>query len=230
MNDYTEQEQIAIAKQWLRDNGKFFIAGFAILLVVYGGWSFYQYSKQQRIEGSAELYSQFEQELTDIVVKSNSAEKKIKLANDVLNQLKDDYKTNGRTLLAALQIAGLEVKRGNLDSAREQLDWAMDNAPDKGFEQLINYRLAIVESSQQQYQVALQRLAEPLDSYVALYAELEGDILMRMSQYADAFNAYQKASEVIDDSGKALLEIKMKQAQTQSQASLDVPVEDSTKS
>ena len=186
MNEYTEQEQLAIAKQWLKDKGKYFIVGIAIILIGYGGWNFYQYNKQQRIEQTAVLYQQFEDSLTDIVIKSNNADSKIKAATAVLTQLQDDYATNGRTLLAALQLASLETQRNNLDSARTHLDWAMDNAPDEGYKQLINYRLASVEFAQQKHDSALQRLGSPLESFTALYAELEGDILMATSQYVDA--------------------------------------------
>ena len=82
MNDYTEQEQLSIARQWLKDNGKYFIGVIGSIVIFYAGWSFYQNYQQQQIESSAKVFSQFEESLSDIIIQSSVAREK---ANIVVN-------------------------------------------------------------------------------------------------------------------------------------------------
>ncbi len=213
MSDYTEQEQLAIARQWLKDNGKYFIGTIGFILVFYSGWSFYQNYQQSNIESAAEIYNEFDAALEGIIVQSSSAREKMDAAAQILATMQKNYASNGRSLLATLKLAGLEAELNNLNTAKTYLLWAREHALDAGFESIINYRLATIALSQKQYADALQLLSNPAKGFDAMYAELEGDIQLIQNSYDGAVNAYKRALKTIDDTGKPLIEIKLQQAQ-----------------
>ena len=104
----------------------------------------------------------------------------------------------GRTALAA---ARFHFGRGELKSARAQLQWVVERSPSEDLRDLARLRLAEVLLDEKEYDAALGQLeAKPLEAYAAQFAALKGDVMVAKNLPAEARAAYQLA---LDQAGSA---------------------------
>jgi tetratricopeptide (TPR) repeat protein len=112
-----------------------------------------------------------------------------------------------RTLYAsmgALAAAQFYFERGELKSAKAQLQWVLERSPSAEFKALARLRLAALLLDEKAYDEALALLSEaPLEPYAAQFAALRGDVLLAKNQPAEARAAYQQALEKADGAGAA---------------------------
>jgi len=89
--------------------------------------------------------------------------------------------------------------RGELKSARAQLQWVLERAPSDELRDLARLRLAAVLLDDKAYDEALTLLeAKHAEPMAAQYAALKGDILVAKNQAAEAKAAYKLALEKAD--------------------------------
>jgi predicted negative regulator of RcsB-dependent stress response len=96
---------------------------------------------------------------------------------------------------AALVVARNAFDAGNLDEARKQLEWALSHGVDE-HRGVARMRLAAVLMEQKKYDEALRVLDGNKDeAFVALAADLRGDIMLAQGRLDEARAAYKLASE-----------------------------------
>lgn len=204
----TEEEQVELIKEWWKKNGtSVIVAIFVAVAAIYG----YQYWQKSKIEKSAAAM----QEYYEQTEKLNSNDKKTKEAG---MQLAEKYieKNDGHKVLStftALQIAKEHVVANEYKKAEEFLQKALSINDDKSLEPIIKHRLAQVNFATGNNDKALSYLKNPPESFLSLYAELEGDIYFDKGEKENAVASYKKAyssNKEQNDKSKELIKIKLK--------------------
>jgi len=187
----TEEQQVEAIKDWWKENGKAVILGAVIGLGGLFGWRFYQHSVTEAKEAASQSYTQAIQTLSSKGAEANT---------DVQNFI-DSHKDTEYAVLAAMQLAKVQVEAGNLDEALAQLEWAKNNTKDAALTALLTFRVARVKAEQGDYDAALTDLSNiKEESWAGRVAELRGDISLRKGDKAGAYTAYTEAQQANDAS------------------------------
>jgi predicted negative regulator of RcsB-dependent stress response len=184
--DFEEQERIAELKAWWEDN-RWYVAGAIVAAVLafvgYRGWK--EWSARQA-EDAAAMY----QPVAD-AVKAHDA-KKIAASTDALTA---KHPRSFYASAAALAAAKSAFEAGNMDEARKRLEWVVEHGPEE-HRGVARIRLAAVLLDQKKYPEALQVLdANKDEGFVALAADLRGDIMLAQGRLDEARAAYKLALE-----------------------------------
>lgn len=202
-NFKTDDEQAESIKKWLRENGSALLTGIMLgLAALFGGKAWLQYQEQQSMAAS-NLYAQ----LSNAVSQDEAA-----AATSVHETLLNEYSGSSYAVLAALQIARLQLDQDNPEAAQAQLQWAYERAGNGPLKHTARVRLVRVLIARDELDRAAGLIAEVSDrgSYAVIYHELEGDLAMGREEYATAHTAYEAALQVYPDDlpGRSLLEAK----------------------
>ena len=115
-------------------------------------------------------------------------------------------------MITALTAAKAGVATGEVEDAKKNLQWAIDNAKETEMRDVARLRLAGVLLDEKKYDDALKLLSvKPVDSFAMFYADLRGDVLAAQGKAAEARSAYQQALEKTDAGSRyrPLIEIKL---------------------
>jgi predicted negative regulator of RcsB-dependent stress response len=185
--DLEEQEKLDALKAWWKENARFIVlvvAAAAIAFAGINGWRWYQ--RQQALEAGA-LYDTLAK-----AVRAGDA----KALRDVGGALTERYAGTLYAAMGALTAADFHFDRGELKSAKAQLQWVVERASSEDFRDIARLRLAALLLDESAHDEALALLEpEPLEAYAPLYAALRGDVLVAKKQPAEARAAYQMALE-----------------------------------
>lgn len=192
----TEEQQVEALKRWWADNGKAVIVGLAIGLGAVFGWRAWVSYEHGEAEQSSALYQQV---LHGLEAGDRAA------VVQVSAQLMDAYERTAYAPLAALAQARADLESGDLKAADAQLDWVIQHGDREELKYVARLRRARVLVALDRGEEALQVLAadQPPASFASLYAELRGDLQLRLGHREDARKSYQKAlASLSGDQGK----------------------------
>ena len=200
----TEEQQIAAAKEWLKQNGTSIVTGiilgFAVLFGV-RAWIAWQ-------DGKAQLASDIYTVMISALDRGNSQE-----VTDKAGMLIAEHADSGYAAMAALAVAKVRIEEGQLEAARAQLQWVLDNSSTGYLHDIARLRLARVMLAQDDPDGAEQLLDSAVhgQSEAALYAELRGDIHLARGEQQQAAQAYRDAlaSMSEDFPGRQLVQMKL---------------------
>lgn len=201
--DLEEQEQIDALKAWWNDYGNLvMLAALACLLTIAGfqGWRYY---KGQQIERAAALFGQLGE------AERASDAKKVR---DIAAQIVEKHGSTPYAGMAALAAAKAGFTTGEMEDAKKYLQLTIDKAREEEMRAVARLRLAGILLDEKKYDEALKILdAKPADAYVALNADLKGDILTAQGKAAEARAAYQLALDKSDAASRyrPLIELKL---------------------
>lgn len=185
--DLEEQEQLAELKAWWKQNGNrvlLVIIAAALAVAGWGGWRWVQ--RDQAAQASA-LY-----ETLSKAARAGDA----KGLRDAGGALAEGFPRTLYASMGALIAARLHADRGELKSAKAQLQWVVERSPSEDFRDLARLRLGALLLDEKAYDEALKLFeAKPLDAYAAQFAALRGDLLLANNQPAEARAAYKLALE-----------------------------------
>jgi predicted negative regulator of RcsB-dependent stress response len=185
--DLEEQEKLDALKAWWKENARLIVlvvTAAAIAVAGTSGWRWHQ--RQQALEAGA-LYDTLAK-----AVRAGDA----KALRDAGGALAERYGGTLYASMGALAAADFHFDRGELKSAKAQLEWVIERSSAEDFRDIARMRLAALLLDERAYDEALALLAkEPLEAYAALYAALRGDVLVAKNQPAEARAAYQLALE-----------------------------------
>jgi predicted negative regulator of RcsB-dependent stress response len=193
--DLEEQEQLSVIKAWWQQYANL-ITGIAVLAAVasvgYQGWNWYQ--RQQSAKASA-IYA---------VVQRAVADKDAARAKEAAGELLEKFSGSAYAAMGAVLSAKVQFDTGDLKTAHAELAWAAENAHDDELKDLARLRLAAVMVDEEAYGDALKQLEkEPVDAFVARYAELRGDIYVAQHKRNEARAAYQTALAKLNGRARA---------------------------
>ncbi len=187
----TEEQQVEAIKDWWKENGKAVIFGAVLGLGGLFGWRYYQDTIIATQEAASERYMQVMDSLAASGVKAED-----QVASFITANTDSEY-----AVLAALQLAKVQVDANQLDAAIAQLQEATNATQDPALLALINFRLARLLSEQGQFEQALTTLGKITDTgWAGRVGELKGDILLRKGDTEGAYNAYTEAQQAGDAS------------------------------
>ncbi|HSO07648.1 MAG TPA: tetratricopeptide repeat protein [Pelomicrobium sp.] len=200
--DLEEQEQIDALKAWWKENGRLVLLALAAFVLSVAGVQGWRYYQAQQTREAAGAYQAVELALVPGDLTRALAEAR---------SLRGSYPGSAYAPRAALAVARLAVDKKDLDAARTELQWAVENAKEESLRDTARLRLARVLLAQKRSDEALATLSGPVTpAFEALFADLRGDILQAQGKTAEARAAYQKALEqtAAENPFRALVELK----------------------
>ena len=189
----TEDEELAVIRDWWQRNGKPLLTGSALALVVVFGWQAWQKHQVAEAQGASVLYQQL---LENSLVADGQAD--VGKVAELAGKLKADYAGSHYAPYASLLLAKVAVEAGKLDDARAELQAVLDKPADATLGELARQRLARVLAAQDKTEDALKLLAGDADqAFVAAREELKGDLLVKLERSDEALQAYEKAKAAL---------------------------------
>jgi len=223
VSDYSEAEQWQRAKDWVRTNGLWIIAGIAIGAAAIGGWRWYFEREGAQAEAASARY----EEMIDAYSRSDKT-RVITISEDLTRE----YQWTPYAALGQLLAARVHVEANELDKAVAGLKSVMDSASDKELRMIARLRLARVQAAQGKYDDALATLkVETPGDFATRLAEVRGDVLLAKGDRAGALREYLAAHEG-DNEGRIdidMLDLKIRDLGGTPPAEADAPVEIATR-
>ena len=201
--DLEEQEQIDTLKSWWKQYGNLVTWLLIAALAAFSGWSAWNYYQRSQAAQASQLYD----EISRAVVAKDNAR--------VLRGAADMRERFGRTAyadMAALMAAKMAFEANDLNGAKAQLKWVVDNGRGDEYRALARIRLAGVLLDEKAYEEGLKVLAgEVPAAFAGAVADRRGDLLMAQNKIAEARNAYQEALKKSDvkSPGRQLIQLKL---------------------
>ena len=198
MSDYSEAEQYERAKEWIRINGLWIVAGVAIGALSLGGWRWYQERRVTQAENAAARY----EEMLEAFARNDRTRGMM-----IVDDLNREYSWTPYAPMSTLLAARFQVEANELDKAATSLRSVMDDAPDDEMRLIARIRLARVQATQGKYDQALATLKvdEPGDFDTRL-AEARGDVLLAKGDRVGALKEYLSARSA-ENKGRLDLEL-----------------------
>jgi predicted negative regulator of RcsB-dependent stress response len=185
--DLEEQEQLAELKAWWKQYGNLVLLAVIAASLADAGWGGWRWVQRNQAAQASALY-----ETLSKAARAGDG----KSLRDAGGALAEGYPRTLYASMGALVAARFHADRGELKSAKAQLQWVVERSPAEDLRELARLRLAAVLLDEKAYDEALKLLeAQPLDAYAAQFAALRGDLLLAKNQPAQARAAYQLALE-----------------------------------
>lgn len=190
----SEEQQVEAIKDWWKENGKAVIFGAVIGLGGLFGWRFYQDSVTEAQEATSASYTAV---MNTLAAQGADSEADVQ-------QFIDGNKDSEYAVLAAMQLAKVQVEANQLDEALAQLKWAQSTTQDAALKPVLTYRVARVQAEQGDFDAALSELDTITENgWTGRVAELRGDIALRSGDKDGAYAAYTEAQQA-DDASQTL--------------------------
>jgi predicted negative regulator of RcsB-dependent stress response len=201
MDPYSsDREQVEVLKAWWRKNGIPIIAGVGIGLGGLYAWRAWQAETHADAERAS---SRFEQ-LVTALAENKAAENKGGTLVGQAEQILDEHDDTVYASFATLALARLAVEAGDLQKAREHLQWVLDHTRHAPLKRLAKLRLARVLLSAGEIDKSsalVEELKDGPDS--AIYQELKGDVLRAQGRLPEARRAYDEALRLVAGAGES---------------------------
>lgn len=206
MTTRTEEEELAVIRDWWQRNGKPLLTGGALALVLVFGWQAWQKYQLTQAQGASALY----QQLLETSLVANAQPDAGKVA-ELAGKLKTEFPGTHYAQYGSLLLAKVAVESGKLDDAGTELKSVLDKPADATLAELARQRLARVLAVQGKAIEALKLLDGDADqAYLASREELKGDLLVKLERADEALAAYQKAKAALSaDAAVGGLQIKI---------------------
>jgi len=183
--DFEEQERIAELKAWWEDNRWFVFGAIVAAVLAFVGFRGWQYWTASQADDAAAMYV--------AATKAAAPERAAAVDALVAKHPGSYYASEGQ-----LVVAKERFDAADLAGAEKRLEWVME----RGVEEhrgIARMRLAAVMLEQKKYADALKVLDGNKDeAFVALAADVRGDIMLAQGRLDEARAAYKMASEKAD--------------------------------
>lgn len=182
-SDY-ENEQLAEATTFLKENWKTIVLVCAIGLGSIYGWRYWQSYQQQQLGKASDTYEQLVAKLSP-----ENAQAATELETFTQNT------SNVYAVLGALELAKFYVEQADYVKAQQQLALAAKKNKDDALKSVINLRFARVQFQQKQYDEALTTLDAISDpAWQVATKILRADIFVAKEDYNTALDIYSLAA------------------------------------
>jgi predicted negative regulator of RcsB-dependent stress response len=182
----TEEQQIAAIKQWWKENGSSIVTGVVLgLAVLFGGKAWFAY-QERNAQSASNIFA-----VMMAALQNGDALN----AGEKAGMLLADYSNTPYAALGALALARVRLEEGQLDAARGQLQWVLDNSDSEIFRDIASLRLArvLIASGELDAAAAIAGKAPSDGAFEGLFAEVRGDIQRARGDLVAASDAYQQA-------------------------------------
>jgi predicted negative regulator of RcsB-dependent stress response len=209
----SDEEQLENLKKWWREYGVIAITVVALSIGGYFGSVFYKERQQTQAEEASVLYQQM-MEIALVSPNQILDDTQYQLVAGLASQLKSSFSSSQYARYAALLMAKIFVEKNDLDAAAGELKWALNDA-DEGLELVIKLRLARIEASRGNIDLALTMIGDiDAGTMASAYSETQGDFHLMKEDKVSAYNFYlQSLSQSLehDSSHIQVLRLKLNQ-------------------
>lgn len=201
---HEEDSDIEKLKAWWKNYGSALVIGVVLGTSSLFGYRYWQqYQRGQAAQASA-IYDQ---------VVYHMKQKQPDLASNLGGQVMDNYDATPYAGMVALLMARMSYDRNDKTSAKQQLQWAVDNATIKATRHAARLRLAKLMGDEGKHDEALALLkTDDRGGFAAEYSELEGDLYAAKNMADVARAAYARAlaaGQGQDQDYAAILQMKL---------------------
>ena len=181
----TEQEQIEILKNWIKQYALVIIAGVLIALIGISGWRYWQQRQAKILSHASSVYDE---------MLTKRAQNNAEATNVQAKKLFSHYSKTIYGQMAAFMLARDAIVKKDYSEAEKQFNWILDHSSNASFRQIARIRLARVLIAEQKPEEAIKVLGKIEDkSFNGLTNEVKGDAYLNMKNQAMARQSYQKA-------------------------------------
>ncbi|RDI44804.1 YfgM family protein [Aquicella lusitana] len=186
MTEYlTEQEQIEIVKNWIKQYALVIITGVIIAAIGISGWRYWQQRQAKILRHASAVYDE---------MLTKRAQNNVEATQVQAKKLFSHYPKTIYGQMAAFMLARDAVLKKNYQEAEKQLNWVLDHNDTAAFRQIARIRLARVLIADQKPEEAIKVLQKTDDkSFNGLTEEVKGDAYLAMKNTSMARQAYQQA-------------------------------------
>lgn len=203
MTDYlTEQEQVEILKNWIKQYSLFIIAGIVIGLVAVTGWRYWQQRQAKIISQASSIYD-------EMVMGRNQNDSNATVVH--AQKLFTLYPRTVYSQMAAFMLARSAVVKKDYPAAEKHLHWVINHSSIPSFRQIARLRLARLMIAENKPQEGINILNKIEDkSFNGLIDEIKGDAYLAMKNISMARQSYKDALTKLPnaESIRPLLQIK----------------------
>jgi predicted negative regulator of RcsB-dependent stress response len=199
----TDDQQLESLKKWWQENGSSIITGIILgVAVLFGAKAWFAW-RENIAQQASDIYTSM----------MGALEQGDRMATtERAGMLISDYSSTPYAALAGLAIARLRIEEGELEAARTQLQWVIDNADTDYIRTIARLRLAHVMLALGDTDAAAATLeaAGPAVGEDVQFIELRGDIESARGNQAQAAEAYRQAltTSKPEYAGRHLLQLK----------------------
>jgi len=181
----TEQEQIEIVKNWIKQYALVIITGVIIAAIGISGWRYWQQRQAKILRHASAVYDE---------MLTKRAQNNVEATQVQAKKLFSHYPKTIYGQMAAFMLARDAVLKKNYQEAEKQLNWVLDHNDTAAFRQIARIRLARVLIADQKPEEAIKVLQKTDDkSFNGLTEEVKGDAYLAMKNTSMARQAYQQA-------------------------------------
>ncbi len=199
----TEEQEIEAVKKWWSENGLAIGLGIVIGFGGIFGWRGYQSHLDEQAEAASEIYE-------SMLNSARAAD--VEKTREYGQQLSSGYASTNYAVYSAMIMAKFAIENGDLSTAKEQLEFAQENAKDKELKSLAELRLARVAYAEDKAEEALSLLnGSSFFGFAASASELKGDIYSEKGDMLKAKEEYALAISQLDPASDKyeILEMKL---------------------
>ncbi len=197
-----EQERIDGMKTWWEAYGTTVLIAISVFAASIGGTQAWKYYTHQQKTQAADLY---------VLVQQVQESEDPNRINDAASLLMDGYSSSGYASRAAMIAAKANFDAGDLKTAKENLQWIINNAEESELKDLSNLRLSGLLLDEEKFDEALKVIASKHgEAFNGLYSDRKGDILTAAGRIAEAREAYQIAIAKLEPSNNYFNIVQMK--------------------
>jgi predicted negative regulator of RcsB-dependent stress response len=200
--DLEEQEQIANFKAFWNRFGNLISW---VLILALGGYAAYNFWNSHQRGQTAEASG-----LYDELVNSSQAQDQAKVKR-IAADIESKFGSTAYAQMAALTAAKAAFDANDLQTAKAQLQWAIDHGNDE-YKSVARLRLSGVLLDEKAYDKALAILnADFPPQFAAEVADRKGDVLVAQNKLPEARTAYQAALDKMDKKhpGRQIVQVKL---------------------
>lgn len=202
MSEYynsTEEQQFNEAKNWFKKNGTPILLAICVVAGASFGWQFW---KKHQIEVAQQTSENYQQVLDSYL---QNPDKNAPLVEKFISENQGTY-----VVFAHLEQARQAANKGDFVVVKSQLEKALAASEDATLQNVIRFRLALVEYQLGNFDGALAVLANLKDSAWDLRKQiLVGDVLTAKGDKAAAKSAYEQAKANASEQDKMLIDIRL---------------------
>jgi predicted negative regulator of RcsB-dependent stress response len=185
VSDYSDTENLEMAKGWLKANGLWIVAGIALGVGGIAGYRWYENRKAEQAETASARYE-------EMIEAFGRADRTRGLA--LVDELNREYSQTPYAALSTMIAVQFQVEANELDKAAASLNSVMTSAHDDELKLIARMRLARVQSAQGKYDEALATLkVDNVGDFATRFADVRGDVLLAKGDRAGALREYLSA-------------------------------------
>jgi predicted negative regulator of RcsB-dependent stress response len=181
----TEQEQIEILKNWIKQYSFVILAGVLIAALTISSWRYYQRRQDKILYRASAIHD-------EMLIKRAQGDQAGTLAQ--AKKLFSHYPKTAYGQVAAFMLAREAIVKKDFHQAEKHFQWIIDNSNIAAFRQIARIRYARIMLSQKQPDKSIDLLKKVEDkNYAGLIDEVRGDAFLAKNDVSMAREAYQLA-------------------------------------